>query len=171
METRNARLTSLPRAQVRKLHTNRTVLRSFFVVITKKIKERRVEKSEGAGGEEGTKGSSQSWRKVAELISGHEWKRSFPENNARTRGSWLSGKCWLLPRSRLLLLSYYIRLSLPPPFTLSIFDFVSSGRCVTLCAYACVMGHHASSVPPALKHSLSRGAHKPVSFFSHTRDP
>lgn len=38
---------------------------------------------ERVGRKGGSEKGSQSWRKVAELISGHEWEAVFPENNAR----------------------------------------------------------------------------------------
>lgn len=74
--------------------TNRTVLRSFFVVITGKIREREEEKG-GGGGHRQVGGC----RKESVMAEGsgaykwHEWKRSFPRIMRGPRGVGFQGKC------------------------------------------------------------------------------
>lgn len=73
---------------------NRTVLRSFFVVITGKIREREEEEEEG-----GKHRQVEGCRKESVMAEGsgaykwHEWKRSFPRIMRGPRGVGFQGKC------------------------------------------------------------------------------
>jgi hypothetical protein len=122
-------------------------LRSFFVVITKKIREGGEEAEGWRVAEKGRESEgSQSWRKVAELISGTSGKRSFPRIMRADSGELAFRKMLIAsPALTLLFPSYQfsIRLSLSyslPP------DYQSSTSSVAEMynppfAYACVLAY------------------------------
>lgn len=113
METRNVQRPTVLRYESAQYKQKR-VLRSFFVVITKKIRER--------GEAEGAEGSGGGIRRESVMAEGsgaykwHEWEAVFPENNARgPRGVGFQENADCFPGSLTLLLPSYqfsIRLSL-----------------------------------------------------------
>lgn len=82
-------------------YKQRTVLRSFFAVITEKMREtkgRRNGETDGVTEGRRRKGESQSWRKVAELISGTSGSGSFPRIMRGPRGVGFQENADCLPR-------------------------------------------------------------------------
>lgn len=80
--------------------TNRTVLRSFFVVITEKIRERERGEEEGEEEEEEEehrqvegRGRESVMAEGSGAYKWHEWKRSFPRIMRGPRGVGFQGKC------------------------------------------------------------------------------
>lgn len=135
---------NIPCASTKVQYKQKRVLRSFFVVITKEIRERR----EGEGREsEGESEGSQSWRKVAELISGTSGKRSFPRIMRADPGELAFRKMLIAsPALTLLLPSYQfsIRLSLSSSLRAINLRLRQWRRCITrplrmrACVRACV---------------------------------
>lgn len=123
---------------------------------------------------------SQSWRKVAELISGTSGKRSFPRIMRADPGELAFRKMLIAsPALTLLFLSYQfsIRLSLsttllfPSPLSSCTINLrLRHWRiCIALCVCVRGYGSHASSVSSALKRPLSYGTNRVVRIFAKIR--